>query len=369
MGKLKSQKLKQPGWLEAILAALIMSLLAGCSRRSTPLLTPTAPPLAGELIFYNWADYMPQSVLDAFTAEYGVKVTYVTYETMDEAVQNIKSGLTYDVAVVEHDLIPTLAASGLLAEIDHSYILNFKNVSADFRDLTFDPGDKHSVPYNWGTTGLLVRADLIESPVTRWADLWDKPYSGKIAVRPEPVELISLALKSLGYPLNSENSQELEAALQRLLALKPSLLFVPSEDTRAVDILLKGQAAILLGWPGDALYAQEQSKAIQYVLPQEGTMLWGDRFVVSAASPNMYTAEVFLNSLLRPEVAGQIVNENHYAIANEAARPFIAPAILGNPILYPTAQDIQKAEWYLPLSPAGQQLYDDIWARFMADSQ
>ncbi len=369
MGKLKSQELKQPGWLAAILAALIMSLLAGCNSRSTPLLTPTAPPLADELIFYNWADYMPQSVLDAFTAEYGVKVTYVTYETMDEAIQNIKSGLTYDVAVVEHDLIPDLAASGLLAEIDHRSVPNFKNVPADFRDLTFDPGDKHSVPYSWGTTGLLVRTDLIEAPVTRWADLWNNAYPGKIAARPEPVELISLALKSLGRPLNSENPEELEAALQRLLALKPSLLFVSSEDTQAVDVLLSGQAVILLGWPGDALYAQEQSKAVQYVLPQEGTMLWSDRFVISAASPNRHTAETFLNFLLRPEVAGQIVNENHYAIANEAARPFIDPAIFGNPILYPASQDIQKGDWYSPLSPAGQKLYDDLWARFIEDNQ
>jgi spermidine/putrescine transport system substrate-binding protein len=347
-----------------ILISLILSILIGsCVPKE---IAPTETPLAQELILYNWADYMPQTVLDAFTAEYGVKVTYITYETMDEAIQNIKSGMTYDVAVVEHDLIPDLAASGLLAGLDHRNIPNFKNISADFRDLTFDPGDNHSVSYSWGTTGLLVRTDLVKSPITRWADLWDKSYPGKIAVRPEPVELINLALKSLGYSLNSENPEELEAAYQCLLTLKPSLLFVPSDDTDAVDVLLSGQAVILLGWPGDALYAQEQSQAIQYVLPDEGTMLWGDRFVISAESPNKYTAEVFLNFLLRPEIGAQIVNENHYAIANEAAYSLINPEIFKNPIIFPPAEVIQKADWYLPLSPAGEKLYAEIWERFLA---
>lgn len=340
-----------------LLLPLTFFPLCGCA--------PAEPPMPKELILYNWSDYMPQSVLDAFTAEYGITVTYVTYETMDEAIQNIKSGMAYDVAVVEHDLIPDLTASGLLAELDYRNIPNYVNISPAFRDLTFDPGDKHSVPYSWGTTGLLVRTDLVESPVTRWADLWEVTHSGKIAVRPEPVEVISMALMSLGYPLNSEDPRELDAALQRLLALKPSLLFAPS-DVSAVDFLLDGEAVILLGWSGDAFYAQEQSQDIQYVLPQEGTMLWGDRFVVSAQSPNKYAAELFLNFLLRPEVAGQIVNENYYAIANEAAHPFIDPALLDNPILYPPIQSIQKINWYTPLSPAGEQLYAEVWERFQA---
>ncbi|MBI5946144.1 MAG: spermidine/putrescine ABC transporter substrate-binding protein [Chloroflexi bacterium] len=335
---------------------------AGC----TP--SPTQTPLAGEIILYNWVDYMPQSVLDAFTAEYGVKVKYTTYETMDEAVQNIGDGLAFDVAVVEHDLILELSASGLLAELDYRNIPNFKNISADFRDLSFDPDDKHSVPYSWGTTGLLVRTDLVADPPTHWVDLWENKYPGKIAVRPEPVELISVALKALGYRLNSENPEELEAALQHLLALKPSLIFVAS-DTTAVDALLNGEVSILLAWPGDALYAQGQSAATQYIMPEEGTMLWGDRFVVSRNSQNKYTAEVFLNFLLRPEIAGQIVNENQYAIANDQAIPYIDPAILGNPILYPVDLEINNFDWYLPLSPAGQKLYADIWARFITDER
>ncbi|MBE7555052.1 MAG: spermidine/putrescine ABC transporter substrate-binding protein [Anaerolineales bacterium] len=339
--------------------------LSGCGT-PTPPPTPTPPKLVEELIFYNWEDDMPQAVLDAFTTEYGVKVTYLTYDTSEEATANIKSGqVAYDIAVIEHDYVPSLVADGLLAQVNYRHVLNFKNISPNFRDLTFDPNNKHLIPYTWGSTGLIIRSDLVEKPVTRWADLWAKRYAGRIAVRPEPSELITIALKSLGYRVNTEDPAALEAALQHLLELKPSLTFVETETEGALAGLLSGEAVILVGWPGDALAAQSRNPAITYVLPEEGTFLWGDGFVISANSPNKDTAELFLNFLLRPEINAQIVNEYHYATANEAAYPFINPDIRNNPIVFPPIEDIEKGEWYLPLSPDGQKLYDQVWQHFM----
>lgn len=351
-------------FMTTLLATLALGLLVTCAG-PTPPPTATPPPLAKELVLYNWPEYIPQAVLDAFTTEYGVKITYLTYDSQEEAVEKIKAGLTYDVAVIENDLLQSLIKEGLLAEIDYRQVPNFRNVVADFRDLTFDPSNRHSAPYTWGTTGLLVRSDLVESPVTRWADLWDQRYAGKIAVRAQPTELISVALKSLGYPLNSEDPQALEAALQRLIDLKSSVMFVDVEVEKAVTPLVSGAAVILVGWPEDALYARDQNAAIRYVLPEEGSMLWSDSFVISANSPHKATAELFLNFVLRPDIGGQIVNETHYAIANEAARAFIKPEIAGDTTFYPPKEIIQRANWYLPLSPAGQKLYDDIWERFM----
>jgi spermidine/putrescine-binding protein len=144
---------------------------------------------------------------------------------------------------------------------------------------------------------------------------------------------------------------------------------VGTEADSAVPYLVNGQAAMLVGWSEDALAAQEQNPAIRYVLPEEGGMIWGDGFVISARSRRQFTAELFLNYLLRPEVSAQIANQYYFATANEAAYPFIDAEIRDNPIMFPSKQDIAKAEWYLPLSPAGQKLYDDIWTRFMAGSQ
>ena len=206
-----------------VIVLLTTSLLVvGCQNNSGT--TTAEPTLADELILYNWADYMPQPVLDAFTAEYGVKVTYLTYESQEEAAFQLRARKRCDVAVLELDVFPSLVNEGLLAEINFQNIPNFKNISPNFRDLAFDPGNAHSIPYGYGTTGLIVRTDLVKEPITRWADLWDPRYAGKIAVRGLPAELIGVTLKSLKYPLNSEDPQQLEAALQHMLDLKPIIV-------------------------------------------------------------------------------------------------------------------------------------------------
>ncbi len=348
----------------------ILITLVGCGAKPTSLLTPTLPPLAKELAFYDWEEDMPQSVLDAFTEEYGVEVTYLTYESQEEAEENIKAGEVYDVVVLENDAIPWLVADGLLGEIDYRNVPNFDNISVNFRDLAYDPGNRHSVPFNWGTTGLVVRSDLVGELPTHWADLWDPRYAGKIAVRVDvPYDLIGLTLKSLGYSINSENPDELEAALERMLELRQAAFSIGSYAEDAVPALLSGEAVILVGWAEDVLLAREENEDIVYVLPEEGTMLWGDNFVIPANSPHKYTAEVFLNFLLRPDISAQITNENYYATPNEAAYPFIDPDILNDPVIFPPNEDLENAEVFLPHSPEGDALWTEIWERFMAGGQ
>ena len=354
--------------LSAMVVTLVASLLAGCGA-STPSPTPTPPPLASELDFYDWAGYMPQSVLDAFTAEYGVKVNYVVYESQEDAEANMRAGKVYDVVVMGIDFIPRLVADGLLAEIDRRNVPNLKNISANFRDLTYDPGNKYSVLYEWSTTGLVYRTDLIKEPITRWTDLWNPRYAGKVGVWAIPRSMIGIALKSLGYSINSENPAELEAALKRLIQLKSNAFFLDLNLATSAPVLESGQAALVYGWPYDIMEARKGNAPISYVLPEEGTLLWGDNLVIPANSPNKYTAELFVNFILRPDISAKIVNEIVTATANEAARPFIDPQILNDPVIFPPDDALKNAEIILPLSPAGQKLYDDIWERFMAAGQ
>jgi spermidine/putrescine transport system substrate-binding protein len=342
---------------------LTTCLLSACKDADTPV-KPSLT-LAKELVFYNWEDDMPQSVLDAFTREYGVKVKSVTFESQEEATSNILNEESYDVAVIENSFIPQLVAEKRLAEIDFRHVPHFINISANFRDLALDPGNRHTVPYHYGTTGLLVRTDLIGHSVTRWTDLWAPQYAGKIAVGAQPRELLALTLLSLGYSLNSERPQELDDALNRLLQLKESVSFVEVDTPKSVSELLSGEVVMLLGRPMDYQVAHAANQAVTYVLPQEGTGLWSDNYVILANSSHKYTAEVFINFLLRPEISAQIVNEKQSANANEAALPLIKPEIRNDPVIFPSNQLLQGANFYTPLSPEGDLLYEETWERFL----
>jgi spermidine/putrescine transport system substrate-binding protein len=274
----------------------------------------------------------------------------------------------YDVVVFDSQFIPTLVGDNLLAQIDYRHVPNFKNISANFRNLAYDSDNQHSVPYNWGTTGLLVRGDLVEEPVTRWADLWDPRYAGKIMVSGQPRFLIGLTLKTLGYSANTEDAAELEAALERLLELKPNLAGIDTDLSATASALVSGQTVLAMGYPGDAIQAREENEAVSYVLPEEGTLLWGDTFVVPANSPNKVTAETFLDFLLRPEISAQIVNQNYYANANEASHAFINAEIRNDPVVFPPDEALKNAEIILPLSPEVEEMYDQVWEDFMAAS-
>jgi spermidine/putrescine transport system substrate-binding protein len=349
------------------LAFLLITLILTGLTATCVFQSPKHTPAAQELVLYNWVEYMPQKILDRFQAQTGVRVIYKTYDSMEEAIKNIENEqVSFDVAVVENDLLPELTEKGLLAPISRNHVPNFKNISPNFRDLRFDPDNAYSIPYNYGTTGLLVRGDLAETPVTRWADLWDPRYSGKIIVREQPTELITASLKSLGYRVNSEDPAELEAALAHLFELKKRISFVGTESAEAVAPLLDGRATILLGWPGDALYAHKQNPSIEYVIPAEGTMLWGDSFVISSKSTHGENAELFLNFLLAPEAGREFIETYSYPNANEVARALIDPKLASNPILFPPQTVYERGEWYLPLSPQGKILYEQIWQRFLA---
>ncbi len=349
--------------LGALLSVVVVSLLTACgSPGQSP--APNPPPLAEELTFYNWAGDLIESVFDDFAVEYGIEVKYEVYETPEEAVENIRAGQQYDVVVLENEYIPSLIDEGLLARIDYRNVPNFNHISANFRDLFYDPGNKHSIPYSWGTTGLVVRTDLVEEPVTKWLDMWDPRYSGKVVGWLIPRYTLGAALKALGYSINSEDAGELEQALQKLIDLKPNAIWLTSEETSAYH-LASDEAIMALGWAYDAQVGQQEHEAIDYILPDDGTILWGDNFVIPANSSRKYEAELFLNFVLQPEVTAQIITLNYYPMASEAAVPFIDPEILNDPVIYPRNEDLQNAEILLHLSPEGERLYAQIWERFM----
>jgi spermidine/putrescine transport system substrate-binding protein len=350
------------------LLTVLLGALASCGKAAPAATTqPAAAPTAEakELVFYNWPGYMPQSVLNDFQREFGVSITYMTYDSAEEAVANLKARREYDVVVTEHQFLPSLIAEGLLARIDRRNLPNFKNISPNFRGLTFDIDNTYSVPFSWGTGGLIVRSDLVKQPVKRWADLWRPDLAGKIGVRETPEDLVGTALMSLGYHYSSSDPRELRLAEERLILLKPALVFVSSDLAEAAPKLLSGEIVVLHGWSSDALLARQQNPAVRYVLPEEGAIVWGESMVIPATSRHKETAEQFINFMLRPEISARVVNEYGYATANAAATPLIKPELRNDPIVYPPDEVIRRGYIIAPPTVEAEKLRAEIWQRFM----
>jgi spermidine/putrescine transport system substrate-binding protein len=353
--------------LERIILLLGMFVLAGCSQ-SAPVLESIEPTAVPELIVYDWPGGTLSVVVDAFTAETGIPVTYVNYISQEEAADSLRAGGKYDVVVFDNEFIRNLVAEELLAEINLQNVPNFRFISPNFRDLIHDPGNKYTIPFTWGTTGLVVRDDLIAEPVTSWQDLWDDRYSGRVVGwYSVPRAMLGAALMSLGYSINSEDPAELEAALAKLLKLQPNAIWLDDHESSA-EYLVSGQGVMALGWAYDVQLAREEIETISYILPEEGSILWADSLVIPASSTNGEAAERFLNFVLRPEIGAQIVNATYYPMASEAVNEYVDPELLQNPVIFPPAEALHNAELVLPLSPAGEQLYADIWARLLAAS-
>ena len=347
------------------LLSLVIAL-AGCSSIGWP--APAPHPSAHEpLLFYSWAGYMPQDILDAFQREYGIGVEYVHYRDQDEALEQLRAGKRhFDVAVLGDTHLATAVTEGLLAELNYQNIPNFRNLGANFRDLTNDPENRYSIMIQWGTTGIIARSDRLIKPVTSWADLWNPAYAGKVGVWPYPREVIGITLKSLGYSVNSEDPEELRAAADKLALLRKNVyLLDPSAPTGAAS-LQDGKSVMFFGWSFDAMEAQNKSDSAVYVLPQEGTVLWSDSVTVPANSPHKQAAEQFINFLLRPEIGAQLVNEMWIPSPNEAARPFIKPEILDNPLVYPPPENLGQAEFYAAVSAETEKLHEEMWTLFLA---
>jgi spermidine/putrescine transport system substrate-binding protein len=360
-----------PKLMKLILFVLIVSWLVACGNpvpppTPPPAPTPTPTPASNELIFYDWGDGIPQAVVEAFTEQHGIEVTYLSYDSQEEAVDNMKAGEMYDLVVLENQFVPDMVNEGLLAEIDYRKIPNFKHVLANFRDLSYDPGNKHSIPFTWGTTAFLITPDY-EGEVTSWADLWELHSKGKIGMRDDAREGLGFALKSLGYSINSEDPAQLEEALQHLLEIKQDIVLVDSYSENAVPVVTQGDAVAMIGWVEDALYAQEENEPLVYVFPEDGAMLWGDNFVIPANSSNKENAELFLNFILEPEFNAEIINETYYATANEAARSLVNQEIQEDTLIFPPIKVLQNAEVILPLSAESTELYDQTWERFKSE--
>lgn len=351
--------------ITVLLLLLAVFALIGCSPDDDDATDPTTPPLAETLTLYHYADAIPQSILDQFTAETGVKIDYKNFASYEDAIASIAAGNTYDVVWLSNAHVSTARLAGLLRQVNYANVPNIRNIDANFRDLAYDPRNEHSVPLTWGTTGLLVRTDLVEVPYNSWNVLWEVPPQ-QVGIWNDQRTMIAVTLQALGFNTSSADPAELAAAQERLLELRKQAVFMEEFDpwTSAYE-LDKGTISVAVGWAYDALTGQGLNPNIAYVIPDEGTVLWLESLAIPTTSTEQYTAEVFINFMLRPEIMGQYANEVLYAVTSSAANEFVSPELLNNPAVYPTDEMLVRAEVFLPVNAEVDSEYNALWQAFL----
>ena len=325
----------------------------------------------GELAVYNWEEYIHPDTIPNFEKEFGVKVTYDTFPGNEHLLAKLQAGgARYDVVFPTHNFVPVHIGQGLLAPLNHENIPDLKNVTPRFLDTSFDPGNKYSVPYLWGMTALGHNTKYTKDDpnVGSWALMFESGparYSGKLGFTDEREEVIATALEYMGYSVNSHVKSELMEAGELLIKIKPHVkAFYPGTDmTKALiteDIIVGHE------WNGEVVKAHRKNPDVVWSLPKEGGTGWFDNMAIFKDAPHKFTAEAFINYMLRPDVASANSDEGGYATSNRlAVETIVDPKTAQDPSIYPTNKDLERIEFLAVIPDEILPIYDDIWTRLL----
>jgi spermidine/putrescine transport system substrate-binding protein len=335
------------------------TLEPGQTPAPTPEPTPQPTPEA-ELNVYNWDEYIGEDTISSFEEKTGIKVNYDifdSYETMTTKISTGNSG--YDVTFATGVDVPGLLARGLVQPLDLSLIPNLVNLGTEWQNPGYDPGNQHSVPYMWWTTGFGYNTDKIKGDLTSWADLWDPKYANHMAMLDDYREVFAAALIRLGYSVNTTSDAELDEALALLEEQKPLLRKYTADD---IGDLKSANVWLSHAWSGDVAQVTSRKHPVKYVIPTEGGVRGSDAMVLLANAPHPIAAHLFINHMLDAEVAAANTNYIYYMGPNEAAKAYIDPDILDDPTLNPDKALVAKLQELLDLGPDLQK-YQERWTK------
>jgi spermidine/putrescine transport system substrate-binding protein len=311
-------------------------------------------PIEKELHLYNWSDYIAEEAVPNFEKEFGVQVTYDTYESNEEMVAKLQAGASgYDIVVPSGYIIPLLVATDTIMPIDGKYITNAANVSPIFRKLPSDPADKYTVPWQWGTTGVAYRTDKIKIPIDSWDVFHDRKFAKKLTMMDDGREVIGAELRHRGHSLNSTDKEELAQAKADCIDAKKNLKAYISAPVKAQ--LISGDVWISQLWNGDTTQARAEQPNLAYVIPKEGCTIWGDAMCIPKSAPNKRAAHEWINYILRPEVGAALSDATGYGTPNAASAK-----LMKDPVPYPTEDELKRLEYQVDLGK-DTETWDRIW--------
>lgn len=316
-----------------------------------------------KVVVYNWGEYLDPEVLTLFEQETGIDVVYEEFETNEILYPKISSGaIAYDVICPSDYMIQRMIENDLLAEINFDNIPNIKNIGKDYMEQSrqFDPENKYSVPYCWGTVGILYNKTMVDEPITSWSVLWDEKYKDNILMQDSVRDAFGVTLKYLGYSLNSTDLDELTEARDLLIKQKPLVQAYVIDQVR--DKMIGNEAAIGVIYSGEAIYTQKENPDLEYVIPKEGSNIWIDSWVIPKNAENKENAEKFINFLCRPEIALMNFEYITYSTPNTEARKMIEDeAIRNSEIAFPDLSKYDNLETFQYLGTEADQTYGELW--------
>lgn len=331
---------------------LLAALFVSCSGKQEPKATR-------QVNLYVWSNYIPESTLKDFQRATGIKLNYDTFESNEALLQKLQSGLAeYDVIVPSDYMIGILRTQKLLLTLDRKKIPNIRNVGARFMNPPYDPGNRYSVPFLWSTSGIGYNTKKVTDVVDSWSILWNPKYEGRMLMLDDMRECFSAALKWKGHSLNSTDPAQLLEAQQLLILQKPLLKAYDSSNFDGA--LLAGDVWITHAWSGNIALAALQNPDIAYVVPKEGAPLAVENFAIPQSADHPEEAYALINYLLDAKVGGDITNLSRYPNTNEAAKPYIKPEILHNPVIYPDESTLARCEFIKDIGPS-YALLDRYW--------
>lgn len=316
------------------------------------------------LTIYNWGDYIDPELITEFEEQSGLKVIYQTFDSNEAMMTKVaQGGTTFDVAIPSEYAISKMKEDGLLIPLDHDKLPNMKYIDERFMDLPFDPGNEYSIPYFWGTVGIVYNPDMLDGrKLTSWNDLWDERLRNQILLVDGAREVIGMGLNSLGYSLNDTNEEHLQEAKRKLAALTPNVKAIVGDE---IKMLIAGEeAAVGVVWSGDAAEMMWENEKLDYVVPKEGSNLWFDNMVIPRTARNIDGAHAFINFMLDPEVAARNAEYVGYSTPNAAALELLPEEISGDERFYPDAVLTAKLEVYENLGKRMLAHYNDLFLEF-----
>lgn len=342
-------------------STLTLTTLTGCSNAGA---SSSDARTNGKLYVYNWGEYIDPDTIDMFEEETGISVVYDEFDTNETMYPKVAAGAyAYDIICPSDYMVQKMIDNDLLQELNWDNIPNAKtNIGQQYYDSAeeFDPGNKYCVPYCWGTVGILYNKTMVDDPVTSWSVLWNEKYTDNILMQDSVRDAFMVALKMNGYSMNTLNNTELEKAAADLTAQRPLVQAYVIDEVR--DKMIAGEAALGVIYSGEAIYTQRENPDLEYVIPEEGTNVWIDGWVIPKNAENVENAEKFIDFMCRPDIALMNFNYITYSTPNDAARELIEEEDIKNsPIAFPDLSQYDNLETFLYLGTEGDELYNNYW--------